>query len=125
MQIEKYSVLSFLACFTFLLLSSLVCSQLTFPLHSKIGTRFDFVSGVCIELFTINAEVLPLESWQLHSCLFILSLLSGSLQQGLEYIKNLWVLPSRQLWSIFLQPIGLVDLVSESANQRVQTVCGL
>lgn len=135
MQIERCSALSFHPGLTYitvlLLLPSLVCSQLMFPLHTEIGIRSDSVSSVCVELLTVNAgtkrdaEALPLEIWQLRSCLFILSLLSGSLQQGLEYIKNLWVLPSRQLWGVFLQPIRRVDLVPESANQRVQAVCGL
>lgn len=128
MQIEKYFVLFFipgLACIMFLLLSSLACSQVMFPLHSEIGIIFDLVLGVCVELFTMKAEVLPLEIWQLHSGLFILSLLSGSLQQGLEYIKNLWVLSGRQLRSVFLQPIRGADLVPESTYQRVQTLCGL
>lgn len=109
--------------------SSLAHSQLTLALRSENRHHiWPCVRCLCDELFTTNArtlEVLPLEIWHLQSRLFILSLLSGSLQQCLEYIKNLWVLSGRQLRSIFLQPIRGADLVPESPNQRAQTLCRL
>lgn len=46
-----------------------------------------------------------------------LSLFSGSLQQGLKHIKNLWIFFRRQLWSFFLQPIGRAYLLPESTNE--------
>lgn len=59
---------------SFFLYFSLTWSQLFHS--SKTDIRADLASGVCVKLFPINtgskrdAQVLPLEIWQLHSCLF-------------------------------------------------------
>lgn len=88
------------------------------PLHSQ--NKHDIWPCVCC-----LCSGSPVKA-KLHTCCLkcpvVLSLLSGSLQQGLEYVENLWILSGGQLWSVFLQPIRGTDLVSESPDQRVQAL---
>lgn len=53
------------------------------------------------------------------------SSLPGSLEKGLKYVEDLWILAGGQLRSVFLQPIRGTDLVSESPDQGVQALSGL
>lgn len=92
-------------------------SLLSVNVSSPVSKWGSGVSGRCSFPVAAVLDVAPLDiQRQEHSCLFTLSSLSGSFKQGLEYIKNFWVLSSRQLWSVFLQPIGGADLVPEGAD---------